>query len=156
MEQLQALRDHLVAFLRGGQAYETFDEVLAEFPPELRGVVPPNGERSAWQILEHMRLSLRDILDYCRNVDGSYAEKDWPEGYWPKSPVPPTASGWADCAKSFLGDLAEMEKLVQTGDLFKPFPWSPEGHTLLREALLYADHTAYHLGEMVMLRRFLE
>lgn len=154
MDDLQPVREHVVALLKGGMAFDTLEEILSEFPPELRGVVPEGAERSAWQILEHMRLSLRDLVDYCRNEDGSYAEKDWPEGYWPKDPNPPTPKSWADVTKYYLEDLAIMERLVESGDLLAPFPWHKE-HTLLREALIAAEHAAYHLGELVMLRRFL-
>lgn len=155
MVAAQTLRDHLLAQLHGGQAYDTFDDIVDEFSPEQRGIVPDGAEHSAWQILEHMRLSLRDILDYCRNEDGKYTEKNWPADYWPKEAEPPTSNSWDDSKKAYLSDLSEFEELVRTGDLTAPFAWSEQGHTLLRETLLVSDHAAYHLGQLVLLRELL-
>jgi len=152
MPQIQSLREHLVAQLRGGQAYDTFDDIVGEFPPDLRGAVPDKAEHSAWQILEHMRLSLRDILEFSKNEDGSYAEKNWPDDYWPKDPNPPDSTSWPHSVKAYQQDLEEMQELVQAGDLFAKFPWG-QGQTLLRETMLAADHAAYHLGQLVILRR---
>ncbi len=155
MVAAQALRDHLIAQLHGGQAYDTFDDIVDEFSSEQRGVVPDKAEHSAWQILEHLRISLRDILDYCRNEEGKYAEKNWPEDYWPKEAEPPTPASWEDAMKAYHSDLSDFEDLVRTQDLVAPFAWSEQGHTLLREALLVSDHAAYHLGQLVLLKRLL-
>lgn len=157
MDTMTSLRDHVVRLLRGGQAYDTFDAIVGEFSPDLRGVVPPGAERSAWEILEHLRLSLRDILDFSRNEDGSYVEQPWPEGYWPSTSAPPDAGAWDATVAAFLDDRAALEALVQDSaqDLFRPFPWG-DGQTLLREALLAADHASYHLGQLVIVRRLLD
>jgi hypothetical protein len=154
MPNLPVLRDQICALLHGGQAYETFDDIIAEFPADKRGIVPPMAEHSAWQVLEHMRLAQRDILDYIQNEDGSYKEKKWPDDYWEKDPNPPSATSWEDSVKAFHEDRDKLEELVRTGDLFAKFAWA-EDHTLLREAVLAADHNSYHLGQLVMLRRLL-
>jgi hypothetical protein len=148
---MESVRQHLIQQLRGGQAFDSFDEIVGEFSPEMRGTVPNGAERSPWQILEHMRIALRDILDYSQNSDGSYREKKWPEEYWPKNPAP-SADGWRKSIDTFKADLAELEQLVKDGELTAAFSWSPD-HTLLREILVASDHNAYHLGELVMLRR---
>lgn len=152
-----ALRDHIASLLRGGQAYEAFEEIVDDFPPTLRGVIPPRAEHSAWQILEHMRRALRDILDFSRNEDGSYSPPEWPNGYWPDSPTPADDGDWIAARDAYLSDRAALEKWIQDpqSDLFTPFPWGDQGQTLLREALLAADHASYHLGQLVILRRLL-
>ena len=154
MDHLQALREHLIALLNGGQAFDTFDNILASIPAEKRGAVPGKAERSAWQTLEHMRLAQRDILDYSRNEDGSYKEMNWPDDYWPADPEPPADSSWDESIGQFHQDLLELENLIRTKDLFAEFPWG-EGHTILREAMLTAEHNAHHLGQLVILQRLL-
>src|SRR5262249_1704771 len=104
VEQLQSLRDHLVRLLNGGQAYETFELIVAEFPTELRSVVPPGAERSPWQTLEHLRIAQRDILDFIRNEDGTYVEKTWPDDYWPTNAAPPNVGAWDAAVAGFLAD----------------------------------------------------
>src|SRR5579871_1561495 len=154
MEYLQLLRNQLARNLRGGEACETFTEIVALFKPDQQGVVPPHAERSAWQILEHMRLALRDILDFSRNENGTYVKKKWPEDYWPVSPTPPDGEAWGRAINEFLEDRDALEALVLSPDrdLFAAFPWG-KGQTLLREALLAADHGSYHLGQLIMLHR---
>jgi hypothetical protein len=156
MDTLQPLRNRLIANLCGGQAYDTFEEIVGEFSPGLRGAIPAGAEHSAWQILEHLRISQRDILDFCRNQDGSYQEKNWPEDYWPRDTAPSQPKKWDVSIEAFLADRAALEALVKDDnrDLFAPFPWG-DGQTLLREALLAADHAGYHLGQLVILRRLL-
>ncbi len=156
MSDLQSLLEHVVRLLRGGQAYETFERIVADFPAPLRGVVPPGAEYSAWQILEHMRIAQRDILDFSRNENGSYVALQWPQDYWPATAAPPEDNSWDRTIQTFLADRAALESLVldPRRDLFAVFPWG-EGQTLLREALLAADHASYHLGQIVMVRRLL-
>ncbi|MFI5385657.1 MAG: DinB family protein [Fimbriimonadales bacterium] len=153
---MDSLRQHVVALLRGGQAYDSFDSVVDEFRHEERWVVPPGAERSAWQIVEHMQRALRDILDFCQNESGTYIERDWPADYWPTSSSP-IKGAWEDTINAYKVDLAEMEALVQddSRDLFKQFPWG-EGQTLLREALLAADHASHHLGQLIELKRWID
>lgn len=148
------LRKQLQALLKGGQAHATFEDAVAAFPAEKRGVVPEGLPYSAWQLLEHIRITQRDILDFSDNADGHYKELPWPEGYWPKETEPPTETAWDECIAAIEADMAEFRKLVETGDLHTPFAWGT-GQNLLRQALLIADHDAYHTGELVLLRRLL-
>jgi DinB superfamily len=154
MEHAAELRRMLVNLLKGGQAYDTFEEIVASFGPGVRGVVPPKAERSAWQVLCHMQLSLRDSLDWAQNQDGLYKEKDWPEGYWPVETEPPTDTAWAEKVQQYLSDRDELADLAMRGDLFRPFEWDDK-HNLTRQILLAADHSAYHCGQLVFLRRLL-
>lgn len=150
----QDLRKQLQALLKGGQAHATFDDAVAAFPVDRRGVVPEGLPYSAWQLLEHLRITQRDILDFSDNADGHYQELDWPAGYWPAEKEPPTETAWDESIAAIEADMAKFRKLVETGDLHTPFPWG-SGQNLLREALLIADHDAYHVGELVLLRRLL-
>jgi hypothetical protein len=150
------LRKQLIALLHGGQAHATFDEAIKDFPAEHRGTVPPNLPYSAWQLLEHLRITQRDILHFSAPPTGGYHPLEWPADYWPKSPEPPSAHAWDASIAAIHKDLEHFEALITRpeSDLFKPFRWG-DGQNLLREALLVADHTAYHLGELVILRRLL-
>jgi DinB superfamily len=150
------LRKQLLALLRGGQAHATFDEAIKGFPAEHRGTVPPNLPYSAWQLLEHLRIAQRDILNFSAPPTGGYHPLQWPEEYWPKSPAPPSAHAWDASIAAIRKDLEHFEALITKpdSDLFKPFRWG-DGQNLLREVLLLADHTAYHLGELIVLRRLL-
>jgi hypothetical protein len=111
---------------------------------------------SPWQLVEHIRITQRDILDFSTNADGHYHALDWPAGYWPAAAAPPTTVAWDKTVKAILDDRAAMERLVSdaSNDLFAPFPWG-SGQTLLREALLMADHTSYHVGQLVTARQIL-
>lgn len=157
MDNLQSLREHVAAVLRGGQAYDTFEAIIADFPPDQRGVVPAGAEHSAWQILEHMRIAQHDILDFIRNEDGSYKELRWPDEYWPSSASPPEVAAWTRSVEAYLVDRHAIQALVldEKSDLFAVFTWG-SGQTLLREALLSAEHAAYHLGQIVILTRLAE
>jgi len=150
------LRKQLLALLRGGQAHATFDEAIKGFPAEHRGTVPPNLPYSAWQLLEHLRIAQRDILNFSAPPTGGYHPLQWPDEYWPKSPAPPSAHAWDASIAAIRKDLEHFEALITKpdSDLFKPFRWG-DGQNLLREVLLLADHTAYHLGELIVLRRLL-
>ncbi|HEX9670573.1 MAG TPA: DinB family protein [Thermoanaerobaculia bacterium] len=149
-----ALRDHLVELLRGGSAHLDFDAAVDGWPPELRRRRPAGAAHSPWEVLEHLRLAQWDILEFSR--DPRHVSPAWPEGYWPEGPEPPDAAAWERSAAAFRADLAAMQALVAdpASDLFTPFAHG-SGQTLLREALLVADHNAYHLGELVVLRRLL-
>jgi hypothetical protein len=155
-DQNPELRKQLVALLEGGQAHLTFDDAIKDFPAELRGTVPQNLPYSAWQLLEHLRITQRDILNFSAPPTGGYHAIEWPDDYWPKSVEPPTQQAWDQSIAAIRTDLKHFEDLIKKpeSDLFKPFRWG-DGQNLLREALLIADHTAYHLGELIVLRRLL-
>jgi hypothetical protein len=150
------LRKQLIALLRGGQAHATFDQAVKDLSPDLRAVVPPNLPYSAWQLLEHLRITQRDILNFSAPPTGGYHPIQWPDDYWPKSHQPPTPESWDRSVATIHSDLDHFIALIEdpNTDLFKPFRWG-DGQDLLREALLVADHTAYHLGELIVLRRLL-
>lgn len=155
-DEFAELRNQLLTLIQGGEAHATFDDAVKDFPADLRGKVPPNLPYSAWQLLEHLRIAQRDILDFSAPPTGGYQPLEWPEAYWPKSPEPPTSQAWDQAIAAIRKDREHFETLIQRpeADLFKPFRWG-NGQNLLREALLIADHTAYHLGELVILRRLL-
>lgn len=151
------LRQQLKALLDGGQAHATFDQAVKGMPFELQGTVPPGLPYSAWQLLEHIRIAQRDILDFSRNHDGSYRERKWPDDYWPGSPEPPNEDAWQNSVAEIRKDREAFERFLDSVDdknLVKPFAWG-NGQNLLREAFLIADHEAYHVGELVLLRRLL-
>ena len=150
----ESLRNHVVELLDGGHAHATFDTVIKNIPAELRGEVPRGMPHSAWMLLEHMRLAQWDILDF--SVNPKYKAMKWPEDYWPKAPAPPDAASWEKSIKLFRGDLDAMKKLVSDSktDLFKKLAWG-KGQTILREALLVANHNSHHLGQMIDVRRLL-
>ncbi len=153
-----ALREQLKALLDGGQAHATFDAAVEGFPETLQGVVPERLPYSGWQILEHIRITQRDILEYSDNAGGGYKALKWPEEYWPKEAAPPSAEAWAQSVKQVREDRRAFEALLAKSDdaaLVRPFAWAEEGQSLLREAFLVADHTAYHTGELVVVRRLL-
>jgi uncharacterized damage-inducible protein DinB len=152
-----ALREQLQHLLDGGQAHATFDDAVKNLPSSLRGTVPDNLPYSPWQILEHIRITQRDILEFSTNEAGHYKSLKWPEEYWPKSPVPLSDSAWEESIQHIRADRKTFEKLLDSAtesELIQPFPWG-DGQTLLREAFLIADHTAYHTGELIVLRRLL-
>ena len=149
-----AIRENLIWLLEGGHAHAKFDEVVAGFPSDRAGIRPKGASHSAWEILEHMRIAQNDILRFSLSAD--YVSPDWPEGYWPAAAAPELEGGWNQSVKDFRKDLSEFISLIRdpARDLHKKFPWGT-GQTLLREALLIADHNSYHLGELVVVRRLL-
>lgn len=152
------LRKQLQALLDGSQAHATFDDAVKDFPANLRGKVPQGLPYSAWQIVEHIRLAQRDILDFTNNSDGSYKPLKWPGDYWPENPEPPSADAWEQSIQHVREDREAFEKLLRSVDdagLVMPFAWGDDQQSLLREAFLIADHTAYHTGELIVLRRLL-
>ena len=148
----QLLRDHLLYLLKGGGAHINFDDALGDWPAHLLGVKVANFPHTAWMLLEHMRLAQWDILEFSRN--SKHVSPAWPEGYWPEAEAPSDEKAWTASVAVFKKDLRTMEKLVadKKVDLYARIPWG-DGQTLLREALLVADHNAYHLGQLVMLRK---
>ena len=150
----RALREHLLCVLEGGGAHAKFADVIADFPAKLRGQRTAGVPYTAWMLLEHIRLAQWDILEFSRN--GKHVSPRFPDGYWPKSEAPATGAAWDASIKGLQKDMKAMQALVANpkADLFAPIPWG-DGQTLLREALLLADHNAYHLGQLVTLRRAL-
>ena len=149
-----ALRRQLVSLMTEANAHATFDQAIENLPHELRGRRPEGLPHSSWELLEHLRLAQWDILDFSRNP--KYEEKKWPDDYWPKFPEPPSAAAWDESIAAFRRDLKEMCDLVEdpATDLFAKIPHG-SGQTILREALLIADHNAYHVGQLVLVRQLL-
>ncbi len=152
--QNRSLRQHVLYLLDGGGAHAKFEDVVSGIPAKLRGQKPAGMPHSPWMLLEHMRIAQWDILEFSHNA--KYASRGWPEEYWPKSQTPPSAAAWTASIKKFRDDLKAMENLVKNPktDLFAQIPWG-DGQTILREALLVADHNAYHLGQLLDVRRLL-
>ena len=148
------VREQVINLLRGGQAHVTLDDVVQDFPARLRGIKPSGAPHTAWQLLEHMRIALWDILEFSRNA--KHVSPKWPEGYWPKSEKPPSDAAWKKSVSSIKRDLAAMQKLIENPktDLVAKIPHGA-GQNILREALLAADHNAYHIGQLLLLRRLL-
>jgi DinB superfamily len=152
--QDRLLREHVVYLLNGGGAHAQFDAVIKDMPENLRGVKPEGLQHSAWMLLDHLRLAQWDILEFSRNA--KHESPKWPEGYWPKNEVPASTAAWNKSVQQFRKDLKTMQELVANPktDLFARIPWG-DGQSVLREALLVADHNAYHVGQLVDLRRLL-
>jgi len=150
----RGLREQLVYLLKGGGAHVHFMDAVEGFPAGKYGVFATGLPHTGWQLLEHARIAQWDILEFSRNP--KHVSPDFPAGYWPKTPMPANEKAWGESAASFDRDLAAMVKLVQDPrtDLFAKLPHG-DGQTILREALLLADHNAYHLGQLVDLRRAL-
>jgi DinB superfamily len=148
------LREHLMSLLSGRGAHLDAKASFAGIPPKLRGVRPSGMPHSLWELLEHMRIAQWDILEFSR--DSKHVSPDWPTGYWPESPEPPITKAWEKSLKLLARDLTAMRKLVANPktDLFARIPHGT-GQTILREAFLVADHNAYHLGQVVFVRRLL-
>lgn len=150
-----ALRAHVLRVLDWQDAHVGFEAVIEGIPPESRGTQARGLPYSLWQLLEHMRITQHDILEFCRNA--AYVEMKWPDDYWPKSPTPPSVAAWEHTVAAFRRDREALKQFVADPnvDLFAKIPHGT-GQTYLREALLVADHNAYHLGQLVTVRRLLD
>ncbi len=155
MSQDQSLREHLLYLLGSGGAHVDFESAVADFPADKAHTKLERLPYTAWDVLEHMRIARRDILEFSRNAD--YVSPKWPEGYWPAKDVEPGEGAWGESVEKFRADLEELKALLCTAqtDLFARIPHG-DGQTILREALLVADHNAYHLGVLVTMKRLLE
>jgi hypothetical protein len=155
MNDLASLRRHLISLLTKAEAHVDARGELEGFPPELRGRKPEGAPHTPWQLLEHLRIAQWDILRF--SVDAKHESPKFPDGYWPETEEPPDDKAWDKSVRQFLADLDAVCELVADTkrDLFAPIPHG-SGQTLLREALLVADHNAYHLGQIVLIRRTLE
>jgi uncharacterized damage-inducible protein DinB len=155
MDRSPALREHVRTLLTARQAHCTFEEAVADLSPPGRGTRPEGLPYSVWELVEHMRRAQRDILEYCRDPD--YAAGEWPDDYWPDAPAPSSDTAWADRVAQVQQDRDAMVELVmdEDRDLYDTVP-SHDEHTYLRQALLVADHNAYHIGQIVAVRRSLD
>jgi hypothetical protein len=154
MDSEASLRRHLIDLLQGANAHAKFEDVIEDFPQAARGQKVGNLPHSAWMLLEHMRIAQWDILEFSRTQ--KHKSPAWPEGYWPGTDDPPSTAQWNRSIRQFRADLKAVGDLVKDPktDLFRKIPWG-DGQTILREALLVADHNAYHLAQIVDLRRLL-
>ncbi len=150
-----ALREHVVNLLTVRQAHGTFEDAVAQMPVDRVGDRPEALPYSVWELVEHLRRAQRDILDYCRDPD--YEAPDWPEGYWPDAATPSSADAWTEAVTGVQNDRSALCAFVRDEDLdlYDTVPSSDE-HTYLREMLLVADHNAYHIGQIVAVRRQLD
>jgi uncharacterized damage-inducible protein DinB len=148
----KALRAQLVKLIDFQDAHVGFDRAVDGIPPKLRGELPPGGEHTLWQLLEHLRITQEDILDFC--VNAKYKEKKWPDDYWPKSAAPRSGAAWTKAIASYRRDRKALQRLAGNAkiNLFATIPHG-SGQTYLRELLLVADHNAYHIGQVVTLRK---
>lgn len=152
MDSQKDLRKHVLELLEGKSAHIDLEATIKKFPVDKINTRVENSPHTAWQLLEHIRIAQWDILEFSR--DEKHVSPDWPEGYWPKNEG--TETGWQNSIGQILDDLQAMRDLVsdEANDLYMAFPWG-DGQTLLREALLVADHNAYHLGQIVLLNKML-
>ena len=150
----QILRDHLLELLKGGHGHATFDKAIEGLPANLRGAKAPGLPHTVWQLVEHLRIAQWDILEFSRNA--SHVSPDWPAGYWPDTVAPPDDAAWEKSVGSFRKDLQAVQDLVADSktDLYAKLPWG-DGQTVLREAMLTADHNAYHVAQVVSVRQIL-
>jgi hypothetical protein len=150
----KSLRKHLLDLLNGGGAHANFETAIKDLSADLRGTRPKGAEHSPWEILEHMRIAQWDILEFSRN--SKHISPEFPAGYWPSSQAPPNDKAWDKSVNAFRADFKAMTELVasESTELFARIPHG-DGQTLLREALVLADHNSYHLGELVLVRRLL-
>ena len=150
----KSVREHLLSLLTGSHAHADFEAAVKDLPAELRGKTPKNAKHSPWQLLEHLRIAQWDILEFSR--DAKHKSPDWPSGYWPSSPTPPDDKAWDKSVRAFRKDLKDFCDLISAPatDLYAKIPHGDD-QTILREALLIADHNAYHVGQLILVRQLL-
>jgi hypothetical protein len=154
MKNDKELREHLVYLLQDGGAHANFDAAVKDMPPALRGQKPEGADHTPWELLEHLRITQWDILEFSRNAQ--HRSPDFPEGYWPKEAAPPSDKAWDKSVATFRAELKAMIDLINAPatDMFAKIPHG-DGQTILREALLTADHNSYHIGQLVLVRKLL-
>jgi uncharacterized damage-inducible protein DinB len=154
MNNDNSLRNQLVQLLDSGHAHLQFDDAVKDFPAALRGKRPADGPHSAWELLEHLRIAQWDILEFTRNPQ--HVSPAFPDGYWPSSETPPSENAWDESTASYRADLKALAAITadESVDLHARLAHG-DGQTVLREVLLAVDHNAYHLGQLVMVRRLL-
>jgi len=155
MESTNLLRECLARLLEWESAHTGIDKAVEGIPSGLRGVRPAGLPHSAWELVEHIRLGQHDVLEFCR--DPAYTEARWPDDYWPKSPEPASDEVWSESVAKLLRDRREFQSLITdpATDLFAPVPTGSQEQTYVREVLLAADHTAYHVGQLMVVKRLL-
>jgi hypothetical protein len=155
MKKIDPLRQHLINLLTKAEAHVDLESSIKDFPVKLRGAKPEGSPHTPWQLLEHIRIAQWDILEFSKS--GKHKSPKWPDDYWPKTEAPPDNKAWDKSVKQIHADLKAISGLVgdPENDLVTPLAHG-DGQTLLREVLLVADHNAYHLGQLVLLRRILE
>lgn len=155
MKKMDPLRQHLINLLNKAEAHVDLESSIKDFPANLRGAKPEGSPHTPWQLLEHIRIAQWDILEFSKGA--KHKSPKWPDEYWPETSAPPDDKAWDKCVKQIQADLKTISDLVSDpeSDLFAEIPHG-DGQTLLREVLLVADHNAYHLGQLVLLRRILE
>ena len=153
MSDANAIRPYLIALLNSGDAHQDIDSALDDVPAAARGKRPAGSPHSPWELLEHIRIAQSDIIEY--SLDAKHVSPEFPNGYWPATPEPPTESAWDESVANFRAARAKLSAIVsdESTDLFAKIPHSTA--TLLAQALLIADHNTYHLGQLVMVRRML-
>jgi uncharacterized damage-inducible protein DinB len=154
-EPTRAFRDHLVRILDWEEAHVGFDKAVEGIPPDKRGARAAGFEHSTWQLVEHLRLAQEDILDFC--VNNAYKHTmAWPDDYWPNDPAPPSQQAWTDSLAAYSRARDAMKRLARdVDDLTAKVPTGKANHTYLRAILLSADHAAYHVGQIIAVRRAL-
>jgi hypothetical protein len=150
--QHKILISELTKLLLGGNAHISLADALKGLKPKLRGVKPENMPYSIWQLVEHIRIAQWDMLQFCK--DANHESSKWPDDYWPKENAPEDDSAWEDSLKQISSDLDEFIELLEHSDIYQPLQHG-DGQTILREALQIADHNAYHIGEVIAVRRVL-
>jgi hypothetical protein len=155
MKKTDPLRQHLINLLTKAEAHVDLESSIKDFPVKLRGAKPEGSPHTPWQLLEHIRIAQWDILEFSKSA--KHKSPKWPDDYWPKTEAPPDNKAWDKSVKQIHADLKAISGLVgdPENDLVAPLAYG-DGQTLLREVLLVADHNAYHLGQLVLLRRILE
>jgi hypothetical protein len=154
MSHEHVLRDQLARLLDWDSAHARFDDAVKDFPADKRGVRPDGAPHSAWELLEHLRIAQTDILEFSR--DATHASPEWPSGYWPARQAPPDEQAWDASVAQYRRDLQALAELArdESVDLYAPIPHA-DGQTVLREIVLAVDHNAYHVGQLMMVRRIL-
>jgi hypothetical protein len=148
------VKEQLTRLIKKSHAHATLEKALEGLPAEYRGVVPDGLPYSIWQLVEHIRFCLWDILEFCKSAE--HVSPSWPDGYWVKSATPASDKEWDDSLKQLHTDTNNFIELLNSkdADIHKPIPWG-DGQTLLREAIVIIDHNGYHTAEIILIRRLL-
>ena len=155
MKSDQALREHVLYLLNGDGAHLDFEAIVRDVPVAARGKRPKGGPHSPWEVLEHLRITQKDVLESTR--DPKHTSPEFPAGYWPASATPPSEKGWDQSAAAFQTDLQALAELAKnpSTDLLASLP-SGDGQTILRKLLMIADHNSYHIGQLLLLKQLLQ